>query len=135
MKKGGVWLDKRMAYIVAVDDDKKDTVEIVVSKVEQRNEILKAYRDKVKQGFAETIKDRKLLEYNKQELKRYFKEIIQRLVEFNEIVIYGPSQTAPKLFAEMKQLNPHVAKNVKEVKKANSMTKNQIRALIRDYYP
>jgi len=134
MKKGGVWLDKRAAYIVAVDDDNKDTVEIVVSKVEQRQEILKAYRDKVKQGFSEKIKDRKLLEYNKHELKRYFKEILEHLVVFDEIVIYGPSQTAPKLFAEMKQLNPQLSSNVKEVLKANSMTKNQIRALIRDYY-
>jgi hypothetical protein len=134
MKKGGVWLDKRMAYIVAVDDDNKDTVEIVVSKVEQRQEILKAYRDKVKQGYAEKTKDRKLLEYNKHELKLYFKEILQQLVVFDEIVIYGPSQTAPKLFAEMKQLNPQLSLNVKEVLKANSMTKNQIRALIRDYY-
>ena len=134
MKKGGIWLDKRMAYIVTVDDEMKDTVEIVVSKVEQRQEILKAYRDKVKQGYSEKIKDRKLLEYNKHELKRYFKDIIQRLVVFNEIVIYGPSQTAPRLFTEMKLVNPQMAKNVKEVLKANSMTKNQIRALIRDYY-
>lgn len=134
MKKVGIWLDKRIAYIVTVDENKKDEIETVVSKAEDREEIQKAYRDKVKQGFSETIKDRKLLEYDKHELKLYFNDIIKQLGSTDAIVIYGPSQTAQKLSTELKLFHAGLFEKVKDVIKAKSMTKNQIRALIRDYY-
>ena len=134
MKKVGIWLDKRIAYIVTVDENKKDEIKTVVSKEEQREEIKKAYRDKVKQGSSEKIKDRKLLEYDKHELKLYFNEVIEQLVGSDQIVIYGPSQTAQKLSVELKLFHTALSEKVQDVIKANSMTKNQIRALIRNYY-
>ena len=134
MKKVGVWLDKRMAYIFSLNNDEMEEVKTVFSKTEQREEILKAYRDRVKRGFSEKMSDKKLLEYNKNERNLYLKEITDYLLDADEIVLFGPAQTAEKLNKRLELLHPEIKNKVRDLIKVDSMTKNQIRALIKDYY-
>ena len=134
MKKIGVWLDRRMAYIISLDNDGKEQTDVVLSKTEDRIELKKAFRDKRKQGPNETIKDRKLIEYDKQELKQYFKEIIYKLKNADSLVIFGPAEIPKKFIIELKSVNTVLYNNVLDVLKADSMTQNQTVSLIRDYY-
>ena len=134
MKKIGVWLDKRMAYIISIDNDGKEQTCTVFSKTDDHIELKKAFRDKVKQGPKEIIKDRKLIEYDKQALKDYFKEININLKGADSLVVFGPAEIPKKFIAELKSINLELYNKVLDVLKADSMTANQTTALIRDYY-
>jgi stalled ribosome rescue protein Dom34 len=134
MKRVGVWLDKRIAHIFSKNNEEMEEVRTVFSKTEQREEILKAYRDRTKQGFSETVSDKKLLEHNKHEESLYFDEITNYFLDVDEIVLFGPAQTAEKLYKRLTLLHPSVKNKVRDLIKADSMTKNQIRALIKGYY-
>ncbi len=134
MKKVGVWLDKRVAYVISNNDSGTDEIRTVFSKTEEREEILKAYRDKVKQGASEKLSDKKLLEHEKNELNLFFNEIVNHILDADEIVLFGPSLTAERLYKRLELQNPLLKDKVKDVIKADSMTKNQIGALIKNYY-
>ena len=134
MKKVGVWLDKRVAYIYLENDSGTEEMRTVYSKTEEREEILKAYRDRVKQGATEKLSDKKLLESEKNELNLYFTEIVNHFLDADEIVLFGPSLTPERLYKRLEVQNPLLKAKVKDVIKADSMTKNQIRALIKSYY-
>ena len=134
MKKVGVWLDKRVAYIFFEEDNGKEGIRTVFSKTEEREETIKAYRDRTKHGATEKLSDKKLLEFEKNELNLFFTEIVNHLLDADEIVLFGPSLTAERLYKRLEVQNPLLLAKVKDVIKADSMTKNQIRALIKNYY-
>jgi hypothetical protein len=134
MKKIGVWLDNRTAYVVGIDEHNNEEIRIILSKEENRNDTKKAFRDKIKQGSKEVVKDRKLIEYSKQELKQYFKEIATELGDPECVVIFGPAEIPLKFKKELKSGYPRLHEKVIDVVKADSMTKNQTVALVRNYY-
>ena len=134
MKKAGVWLDNRIAYVIGIDEHKNEVIKTVLSKKENRSELKKVFRDKIKQGSKEVVKDRKLIEYNKQALKQYFKEIALELGDADYLVIFGPAEIPLKFNKELKSSNPKLHEKVIEVLKVDSMTKNQTVALVRNYY-
>jgi len=134
MKKVGVWLDKKVAYIFFENDRGTEEMRTVFSKTEEREEISKVYRDKVKQGATEKLSDKKLLEHEKHDLNLYFTEIANHFLDADEIVLFGPSLTAERLYKRLELQNPLIKAKVKDVIKADSMTKNQIRALLKNYY-
>jgi len=134
MKKVGVWLDKRVAYVISNNDNETEEIRTVFSKTEEREGILKAYRDKVKQGSSEKLSDKKLLEQDKNELNLFFNEILSHILDADEIVLFGPSLTAERLYKRLEIQNPLLKDKVRDVIKADSMTKNQIGALVKNYY-
>jgi stalled ribosome rescue protein Dom34 len=134
MKKVGVWLDKRVAYVFLKNDSGTEEMRTVFSKTEEREEISKAYRDRVKQGATEKLSDKKLLEHEKNELNLYFTDIVNHFQDADEIVLFGPSLTAERLYKRLEVQNPLLKAKIKDVIKVDSMTKNQIRALIKNYY-
>jgi stalled ribosome rescue protein Dom34 len=134
MKKVGVWLDKRVAYVFLKNDSGAEEMRTVFSKTEERDEISKAYRDRIKQGATERLSDKKLLEYDKNELNLYFTDIVNHFQDADEIVLFGPSLTAERLYKRLEVQYPLIKAKVKDVIKSDSMTKNQIRALIKNYY-
>ena len=134
MKKVGVWLDKRVAHIFLENDSGTEEIRTVFSKTEEREEILKAYRNRVKQGASETLSDKKLLEHDKNELKLYFNEIVNHFLDADAIVLFGPSLTVERLYKRLELQSPLLKDKVKDVIKVDSMTKNQILALIKGYF-
>jgi stalled ribosome rescue protein Dom34 len=134
MKKVGVWLDKRVAYVFLKNNRGTEEMGTVFSKTEEREEISKAYRDRVKQGATERLSDKKLLEYEKNELNPYFTDIVNHFLDADEIVLFGPSLTGERLYKRLEVQYPLLKAKVKDVIKVDSMTKNQIRALIKNYY-
>jgi len=129
MKNLGIWLDKRKALIITLDKD-KEMDKTVYSAIED----YKVTANRHKGGAQEIVKDRTYLEREKNQFKAYFKEIIPNLVSADAILIVGPGETGEKLGKELKEHYPPVRAKVREIRKADSMTDNQVKALVRDFY-
>lgn len=128
----GIWMDKRIAKIIAVDNGGK-LIATVNSEVEEFNP-KGGSGSRLKGGPQDVVQDSKYLERELQQLKAYFKEVVAKLPKFDSLVVFGPSQT-PKRFAD------HLRKDHKELKgkivgveKTDSMTDNQTVAWARDYF-
>ncbi len=132
MKNIGIWLDKEKAYIVSLKND-EIIVDIIQSKIETFN-IGGGSGTRFKGGPQDVVQDSKYLEREKHQLKAYFKEIASQLKNTNEIVIFGPANTNEKFYRELEENYKDIYVKVKAVKKADSMTDNQIKALVRNFF-
>ncbi|WP_236974077.1 hypothetical protein [Membranihabitans maritimus] len=132
MKKTGIWIDKRVAKILTLDDD--------VEKFETIESDIDEYRPKggsgtrMKGGPQDVVQDSKYLEREKHQYKGYFKLIADTIKGSDAIVIFGPAQTGEKLNNELAKSYPDLFAKVKDHKNADSMTDNQIKAMIRDFF-
>jgi len=129
MKKTGIWIDKEKANIVTLKDESEQFSTI--------NSDIKYYNVKANKtigGAKEVVKDRKYLEREKHQIKSYFKEIASKIKDANAIVIFGPAQLRVKFKKELDKNYKQISAKVKSVIKANKMTDNQVKALVRDYF-
>jgi len=126
-----VWLDSDKAFIISFNHDEESFLQITSN--------LEHYHYNEGRGNTipflgqEVSSERKLLERKKQQLKRYFKEIITNLLDASQIAIYGPADTK---FKFRKELENHRDLNRKIIsfKVADKMTKNQLISMARNFY-
>lgn len=129
MENIGIWLDRDKALVVTLQKE-KETLEKINSEIE----IFKATSNKMLGGSQEVAKDRKYLEREKQQFKNYFKDIASKIKDADAIALFGPAQTNEKFRKELNEHYPNLAKKIKSVEKADSMTDNQVVALVREFY-
>lgn len=132
MKNIGVWLDKEKAYVVTVGEE-----EVGMMTIESDMEFFNpkgGSRSKTRWGPQDVVQDSKYLEREKHQHREYFKKIIAQLRKADQIVLYGPAETYERLLKELQQNYPEIAKRIRDVSSADSMTINQIKAKVRDYY-
>ncbi len=132
MKKTGVWLDKKKALIVKLDNGKEKFIAIK-SNVEDYH-VSGGSGSKGKGGPQDVVQDSKYLEREKHQLKDYFRELASNLYDAEEIALFGPADTNKKFNKELKKKYKDIGVKVKEVKKADSMTSNQVVALVKKYF-
>lgn len=132
MKYTGVWIDKDKAHIIHIDNGVEEFLTIASD--------MKYYKAKggsgqrFKSGPQDVIKDSKYLEREKHQLKQYFKDVADKINDTDALVIFGPASTNQKFNKELKSNYGALASKVKDVVKADSMTDNQIKAWVRDYF-
>jgi stalled ribosome rescue protein Dom34 len=132
MKYTGVWIDKDKAHIIHIDNGVEEFLTITSD--------MKYYKAKggsgqrFKSGPQDVIKDSKYLEREKHQLKQYFKDVADKINDTDALVIFGPASTNQKFNKELKSNYGALASKVKDVVKADSMTDNQIKAWVRDYF-
>ena len=132
MKNTGIWIDKEKAYLMIIEANEETFLKIE-SHLENYN-VYGGSGSKTKWGPQDVVQDRKYLEREKQQLKNYFKEIVLHLKDADSIVIFGPAETYLKFHKEIKNEHRLIASKIKDVKNVDSMTLNQVKALIRDYF-
>lgn len=132
MRKIGIWLDKEKAHIVTLKNE-KEYFETVVSGLEFFNP-KGGSGTKQKGGPQDVVQDSRYLEREKQQLKKYFHSIAEKVVNADILTLFGPAQTGEKLRKEMGLSHPQLATKIRAVIKADSMTDNQVKALVRDFY-
>lgn len=132
MKQTGIWLDKDYAYILTLENE-KETFKTVSSNVEHYH-IGGGSGTRFKGGPQDVVQDRKYLEREKQQLKNYFEEIIESIGETDALVIFGPAGTNDELSKELHENHKDLSEKIKAVKKVDSMTENQVKALIKDFF-
>lgn len=132
MKKTGIWLDKKKALIVDLENG-NETLLTVKSNVEDFH-ISGGSGTKFKGGPQDVVQDSKYLEREKHQLNNYFKELTSKIDKSDEIVLFGPAGTNDKLYKFLQKKHKVLADKVKDVLKSDSMTSNQIVALVKKYY-
>lgn len=133
MKKAGIWIDRKKAIIITLDIAKPQ-VETLVTKIENSDSDFTGSKDFEKSGAQEIVKDRKVLEIRKHAIKNYFKQITSYLENLDSIIIYGPADMPLIFRKELENDYPKLNKKVLDVLKADSMTDNQIKAMVSDYF-
>ncbi|RSK40421.1 hypothetical protein [Mangrovimonas spongiae] len=132
MKNVGIWLDKEKALIVTVKGD-KETLQSVPSNIENFH-VHGGSGSRFKGGPQDVVQDSKYLEREKHQLKQYFKTIVNHVNSADALVVFGPAETKDKFIKEVQQNYKPLTAKIKEVKKTDSMTDNQLKALVRDYF-
>jgi len=132
MRNIGIWLDKEKAYIVTIENGNEDT-NTVISEVENYR-IHGGSGTRFKGGPQDVVQDSKYLEREKHQLKLYFKEIANEVKDASSLVIFGPAEAKDKLNKELQEKYKDISLKVKAVNVADSMTDNQMKAWVRDFF-
>ncbi|MCE2611559.1 hypothetical protein LVD13_01150 [Flavobacteriaceae bacterium D16] len=134
MKYIGIWLDKEKAYLVTLQNGKESLYTI--------NSELEFYhpkggsRSKSRWGPQDVVQDSKYTEREKHQLKAYFDNINQELKKKNPqaLALFGPGNTYAQFNKWLEENQRDLASLVKIADKADSMTQNQLKALVRDTF-
>ena len=132
MKDTGIWIDKQEAWLVHLAET-GERYETVASEVEFFNP-KGGSRSKTRWGPQQVVHDSKYTEREKQQLQRYFEDLSARLGDTGKLVLYGPAGTNEQFKRYLDRRHPELAARVSDVLTADSMTENQFRALVREYY-
>ncbi len=132
MKNTGIWLDKDKAHLVTIENG-TETFSTITSNMEHYN-ISGGSGTKQKGGPQDVVQDSKYLEREKQQLKQYFNAIASQIRESDAIVLFGPADTNEKFGKELHENYNTLSTKIMGIEKADSMTENQVKALVRDFF-
>jgi len=132
MKRIGVWMDKKQAILVAQNKGEYE-MQTIPSELEFFNP-KGGSRSKTRWGPQEVVHDSKYTERENHQLRQYFDRLAAALTEAEEIVLFGPAGTNAQFKNRLDAAFPGLASRVLDVLTADSMTENQVKALVRDYF-
>ncbi len=133
MKNIGIWLDKEKAHKVTLTKE-SEKFETLLSDIEVFHPKGGSGTKSAKWGPQDVVQDSKYLEREKHQYKIYFKNLANAIKMADAIALFGPAETAAKFKKELDENYPLLAAKVKTVTKVDSMTDNQIRKLIREFF-
>ncbi len=132
MKRIGIWMDKEKAHIVILTDT-SEKLRTINSEIDFFNP-KGGSGTRFKGGPQDVIQDSKYLEREKHQLKTYYEKLANSIEDADEIALFGPADTAQKFRKELKKSHKQLSAKIKTVKKVDSMTDNQIKALVRNFF-
>ena len=132
MKNTGIWMDKDRALIVTIKDG-VESLKTVASNMEHYNPH-GGSGTRFKGGPQDVVQDSKFLEREKHQFKKYFNDVVSEISDANALVIFGPAGTNERFNKELSENHKALAAKVKAVEKADSMTDNQVIALVREFF-
>lgn len=132
MKRIGIWMDKEKAHIVILTDT-SEKLRTINSEIDFFNP-KGGSGTQFKGGPQDVIQDSKYLEREKHQLKTYYEKLANSIEDADEIALFGPADTAQKFRKELKKSHKQLSAKIKTVKKVDSMTDNQIKALVRNFF-
>ncbi len=132
MKQTGIWLDTNQAIVVEIING-NESFFTIPSNIEHYH-VTGGSGTRFKGGPQDVVQDSKYTERKKHQMKRYFKEIIDRITDTDTLMLFGPADTNRMLKKEIETFNKELNQKIVLVKKADSMTLNQTVALIRDSF-
>ena len=132
IKKTGVCLDKDKAIIVKLYNGETSVITILSNIEHFRPRGGSGTR--LKGGPQDVVQDSKYLEREKHQLKAYFKNLATEINESDAIVLFGPAEAGENFFKELTANYKDLSSKVKDVAKADSMTKNQVIAWVKAFF-
>jgi stalled ribosome rescue protein Dom34 len=127
MKKAGIWIDHRQAYLEFIDLEADEVIsERIASGIEKH--VRFTSDTSAEEGKADDQRDDEFAVH----LNRYYDEVILHLVDTDAILLFGPGE-AKQEFA--KRLTAK-ARNVRiiSIETVDKMTEPQIKAKLRDHF-
>jgi hypothetical protein len=129
----GIWIDKEKAHLVTLNGNEIG-FKTLQSELEHYHP-KGGSRSRTKWGGTQdVVKESTYMEREKQQLKKFFAKVAQELLHVDAIAIFGPSDTPDKLQQELSQNYKALHTKLKSVVKCDSMTENQVKAMVKDYF-
>lgn len=132
MKQTGIWLDTNQAIVVEIING-NESFFTIPSNVEHFH-VTGGSGTRLKGGPQDVVQDSKYTERKKHQMKRYFKEILDRIKDTDTLMLFGPADTNQRLKKEIETFDKELSQKILLVKKVDSMTLNQTIALVRDSF-
>lgn len=132
MKRIGIWMDIQKAHIVSLTEE-RNHIQTLFSEVENFRP-KGGSGTKFKGGPQDVVQDSKYLERKKNQVRRYFRNLSEAIKDADAIALFGPSDTAEKFRKELSENQKELAQKIRTVTKVDSMTDNQVVALIKNFY-
>lgn len=132
MKQTGIWMDKKEAFVVSVSKGETE-MKNVVSDLEFFNP-KGGSRSKTRWGPQQVVHDSRYTERENHQLREYYDLLAEELKDAEAIVLYGPAGTNAEFKKRLDEVHPAIGAKVRDVLTADSMTSNQVKALIREYF-
>lgn len=126
-------MDKEKAHIVSLKGE-QEKFETIMSNLDFYKPSGGSRTKSAKWGPQDVVQDSKYLEKEKHQLKKYFNNLAKAIDDANAIALFGPADTNEKFRKELTNNHKNLAAKLKTVEKADSMTENQIKALVREYF-
>ncbi len=121
MNRAGVWLDFKEANIIKLTFE-EPIIEHIESEIEPYH-VVGGARSKTPWGPMDNVSESKALERKKQQRRRYYESIIEKVKEVDKLYIFGPAEAKIGLGQAVVESNYPV--NVVSMENADSMTLNQ----------
>lgn len=133
MKKAGIWLDFKNAYIISLaDHPDQQNVITIESDVEDFHPKGGSGRS-TPYGPQDAISEQRYLERKKQQLKKYFQKITKHLNSVDQFFIFGPADAKIDLSKDIGNNNV-LKEKLESTEKADIMTENQMKEWVRNHY-
>ena len=132
MKKIGIWMDKEKAHVVSLEG-KKESFRTIASDVEFYNP-KGGSRSRTQWGPQEVVQDSRYLEREKHQMRDYFGKLAKAVSKADVVSVFGPAEVKDKFAKEVKEKYPNLAAKLKAVETADSMTDNQVVAMVKEHY-
>ncbi len=132
MKQVGIWIDKREAKIVSIENG-KENLNTLNSQIEEFNP-KGGSGTKLKGGPQDVVQDSKFLNREKHQYYDFFNRVVDHVKEADEIVVFGPAETGEKLHSELQRKHPDLYARTKPIEKADNLTDNQVKEWVRKFY-
>jgi len=117
----GIWLDHASAHLMEFTPDP-----VVANTVESADILLDK---KQANGRSEHLMHNK----EQHQLSEYYKRIGEKIVDYEEVVLFGPTDAKAELYNVLKA--DHRFANIKiDVEQADKMTENQQHAFVRNHF-
>lgn len=120
-KQLGIWMDHSEAFLMELSNDTIVQTNIVSESTPVQKENSFEMREKHMQNKEHQFK------------LNFFKKISDIIKNYNEVVLFGPTNAIDELSNLLKA--DHLFKNIKiEVKHSDKMTENQMHAFVKEYF-
>ena len=130
--KVGIWIDKRLAKIISIENS-GELLTTIKSNIEEYHP-KGGSGTKMKGGPQDVVQDSKYLEREKHQLKSYFNKVITSLSDVDSLVVFGPAQTGQKFADELFNNHKDLHSKIIGVETADSMADNQLKAWVKQYF-
>jgi len=137
----GIWVDRKKAVIVtrreperSYEEDEQITVTEISSDTERKVRLAGGSRTRNRPwGPQEVAVDSKIESRQKQQLKKYYHQIIEIIKDADKIMIMGPGEAKLELKKEIEKSKSLITK-IAGVYTRDKMTANQVSAEVKSYF-
>ena len=128
----GIWLDSKIAIIVKLERDKVETSDIIA---EIDNDVYHVNEgDKGSfMGTTHMNAERKFEQIQNQQITNYFKQILEKLNDTDELFLFGPGQMHTFLAKHISQ-DKNKFFLLKGTEKSEKMTQNQVVEKVKEFF-
>lgn len=128
----GIWLDHSRAVVVFLNGHKLEKI-LIESHADSHYRLSGGARSKTPYGPQDVSSERRLQEKRAHQLHQYYQEVINKIGDADQILVFGPGEARIEFEKEI-QKSKILASKTRTTEPADKMTDNQIVAKVKDYF-